>query len=167
MSSRKRVADAGGATPAQKHQRGATPATAVVRPQGRVVLNVGGEHFESSRSTLEGSSSYFRALLSRWDEDADAPLFIDCDADAFRVLLSHMRIASHASLPKDDEDLFARVLLLAEYLGMDGLLAKVKAKAYSNLHPDDDCADPVAAFDAEVGRFECIVDERAGGAAVG
>ena len=116
MSSRKRAATSG-STPVDAKQRragaadGDTPATAP-RPHGRVVLNVGGKHFESSRSTLEGSSSYFRSLLSRWDEaDSDEPLFIDCDADAFGVLLSHMRIASNVILPKGDDELCARVLI--------------------------------------------------------
>ena len=58
--------------------------------------------FVSSRSTLEGASSYFRSLLTRWDGDSDEPLFIDCDADAFQVLLSYMRIGT-LMLPQHDE----------------------------------------------------------------
>ena len=155
---------AAGSTPAASKQPRVsdvdrvTPATAV-RPHGRVVLNVGGQHFESSRSTLEGSSSYFSALLARWDEDQE--IFIDCDADAFGVLLSHMRIASNLILP-DDHKLCARVLLLAEYLGMEDLLAMVKVKAYKNMHPGGEvlaASDAVAAFDAEVGSLQSAIDD--------
>ena len=140
-----------------------SPATAT-RLHGRVLLNVGGQHFESSRSTLEGSSSYFQALLARWDEESSGePLFIDCDADAFRVLLSHMRIASNLILPDHDDKLCARVLLLAEYLGMEDFLAKVKAKAYNNLHPEAEATayeDAAAAFDAEVGSLQEAIDKK-------
>ena len=167
MSSRKRSAGTSGATPvASKQPRvedGASPPTAT-RPHGRVVLDVGGQHFVSSRSTLEGSSSYFQALLARWDEESNGePLFIDCDADAFGVLLSHMRIASNLILPDDNEKLCARVLLLAEYLGMDDFLAKVKAKAYNNMHPEAESTayeDAAAAFDAEVGSLQEAIDNK-------
>ena len=166
-SSRKRSAHTSSTTPAASKPRvdageGVTPATAA-RPHGRVVLNVGGQRFESSRSTLEGSSSYFQSLLARWDEETDDALFIDCDADAFGVLLSHMRIASNLILPDDDHKLCARVLLLAEYLGMQGLLAKVKARAYKNMHPGAEEAggtDPVAAFDSEVGTLQEAIDSK-------
>jgi hypothetical protein len=169
MSSRKRAHASSTPSPSAAKQprvgegTRATPVTAP-RPHGRVVLNVGGQVFQSSRTTLEGSSSYFRSLLSRWDEDAEEPVFIDCDADAFGVLLSHMRIASNIILPKDEEELGARVLLLAEYLGMESLLAQVKAKAYRNMHPDqeekNDGDDLAAAFDAEVGTLQQAIDSK-------
>ena len=91
----KRAAASSSGTPAPKQPRvdGPSPATApAARPHGRVVLNVGGTRFESSRSTLERASSYFRSLLTRWDDASDEPLFIDCDANAFEILLSYMRI---------------------------------------------------------------------------
>ena len=137
---------------------GSTPATAC-RPHGRILLNVGGQQFQSSKSTLEGSSSYFRSLLARWDDETEDELFIDCDPDAFGVLLSHMRIASNLILPKHDYDLCARVILCAEYLGMEQLLRQVKAKAYANLHPGDEAIeDPVSAFDAEVGSLQDAIN---------
>ena len=162
-SSRKRTSSSPSSSkqPRLDAGEGVTPTTAA-RPHGRVVLNVGGQRFESSRSTLEVSSSYFQSLLARWDEGTDEDLFIDCDADAFAVLLSHMRIASNLILPKD-EDLAARVLLLADYLRMDGLLAKVKARAYKNMHPEAEAADgtdPIAAFEAEVGSLQEAIDSR-------
>jgi hypothetical protein len=168
--SRKRSAESGSATPsASKHRRevagdGETPATVARRDSqrhGRVLLNVGGQLFESSRSTLEGSSSYFQALLARWDEETE-PLFLDCDADAFGVLLSHMRMSSNVILPEEDNRLCARVLLLAEYLGMEAMLAKVKATTYRNLHPEAVAAqsDAVAAFDKEVGTLQEAIDSK-------
>ena len=62
------------------------------------------------------------ALLERWDGQADEPLFVDGDGDAFQVLLSYMRFGK-LTLPQQDEGLCERVLLQAEYLGMDALLA--------------------------------------------
>ena len=146
---------ASGSTPAPKQPRvdGPSPATApAARPHGRVVLDVGGTRFVSSRSTLERASTYFRALLTRWDDDGDEPLFIDCDADAFQILLSYMRLGA-LTLPQHDEALCIRVLLHAEYLGLESLLEEVKVKAHANMHPDGTEGDehPAAAFDAEVG----------------
>ncbi len=151
----KRAAASSSGTPAPKQPRvdGPSPATApAARPHGRVVLNVGGTRFESSRSTLERASSYFRSLLTRWDDASDAePLFIDCDANAFEVLLSYMRIGV-LTLPQNDEALCIRVLMHAEYLGLESLLEEVKIKAYVNMHPgSEDHPASVAAFDEEVG----------------
>ena len=137
-----------------RHDAGATPATSA-RPHNRIVLDVGGTRFVSSRSTLEGASTYFRSLLSRWDDDSAEPLFVDADADAFQVLLSYMRVGT-VLLPRNDESLCARVLLLAEYLGMEQMLAKVKARTYRHLHPaafHDDVQLSSAAFDEEVGNI--------------
>ena len=115
------------------------------------MLNVGGTRFESSRSTLERASSYFRSLLTRWDDASDEPLFIDCDANAFEILLSYMRIGV-LTLPQHDEALCIRVLMHAEYLGLESLLEEVKLKAYMNMHPgSEDHPASVASFDEEVG----------------
>ena len=150
----KRAAASSSGTPSPKQPRvdGPSPATApATRPHGRVVLNVGGTRFESSRSTLERASSYFRSLLTRWDDASDESLFIDCDANAFEILLSYMRIGV-LTLPQADEALCIRVLMHAEYLGLESLLEEVKLKAYVNMHPDsEDHPASVAAFDEEVG----------------
>lgn len=129
-----------------------TPTTGA-RPHGRVVLDVGGARFVSSKTTLEAASWYFSSLLTRWDEHNEQPLFIDADADAFQELLSFMRSGT-LMLPKDNERLCCRVLLQAEYFGMDALLDEVKAQAFANLHPETHPADkrPLArAFDEDVG----------------
>jgi hypothetical protein len=150
------------ASPAPKSARlGETPSTSVAatnaRLHGRVVLDVGGTRFVSSKSTLESSSSYFESLLARWDEHADEPLFIDADADAVKYLLSYMRLGS-LTLPKQDEELCARVLLHAEYLGMDRLLADVKAKAWANMRAGADTRPATVAFDEEVGSLQDAIN---------
>jgi len=63
-------------------------------------------------------------------------------------------------LPQHDERLCARVLLQAEYLGMEALLAEVKAQAYANLHPDTHQEEerPLAqAFDEDVGSIAAAI----------
>ena len=139
-------------TPKQPRLGNDTPATSSsLRPHGRVMLDVGGTRFVSSKTTLEGSSSYFSALLTRWDEDTTEPLFIDGDADAFSELLSFMRSGA-LMLPQGDVRLCARVLLQAESLGMDALLDEVKAQTYANLHPgthQDETRPLARAFDEE------------------
>jgi hypothetical protein len=103
----------------------ATPATAakrhVARQPDRVTLDVGGVLFHTSQDTLTANSAYFCGLFSgAWSSDGEDPQFIDRDPDAFRVLLSCMRNRS-IILPKDDLALSARVLLEADFLGVDGL----------------------------------------------
>mmetsp|Transcript_39729 Transcript_39729/g.127706 ORF Transcript_39729/g.127706 Transcript_39729/m.127706 type:complete len:305 (-) Transcript_39729:725-1639(-) len=148
---------------APKRQRSAAPAAAPVHT-GRVVLDVGGTRFVSSRSTLEGASSYFRSLLVRWSPATpDDPIFLDCDADAFGVLLSHMRVPSCVLLPPGDVGLATRVLLLAEYLGLDGFLTAIKARAYSHMHSSCSTATDAAAataFDEEAGGLQQAIDKR-------
>ena len=76
---------------------------------------MGGTLFETSVTTLTGASSFFASMFSRWDDNSKDPegIFIDRDADAFRVLLSCMRHGA-AVLPTLDRDLCARVLLDAQ-----------------------------------------------------
>ena len=167
MLKRGRAEDSSGPTPPAGHSRqrtdtGPTPPTAA-RPHGRVILNVGGTRFESSRTTLEAASSYFQSLLVRWDDvsSQEEPFFIDADPDAFKVLLSCMRGGS-LLLPKLDLDLSSRTLLLAEYLGMDGFLCKIKAKAYANMRPaaaaNLDQSAAAAAFDETYGTLQQAID---------
>jgi len=96
----------------------------------RVIINAGGTRFETSKSTLIGSSSYFKRNFSgRWaalDVTSAAPeVFLDIDHDSFKVLLSCMRRRT-ALMPTDNADLFRRILLDADFLGCDFLLAEVK-----------------------------------------
>ena len=116
----------------------------------RVVVDVGGTRFSTSTSTLTASSSYFQRLFSdRW-ASSDDECFLDGDPEPFAILLSYMR-RGHLDLP---ESLAQRVLLEAEFLGVDSLLVEVKARAHRNLHSgcqDSSDADAAASFDAEHG----------------
>ena len=62
------------------------------RSSDRVFLNVGGEVFQTTISTLTANSQFFsRKFSSEWSSDAEDEIFLDRDADSFRVLLSCMR----------------------------------------------------------------------------
>ena len=105
----------------------------------RIELNVGGEIFTSSISTLVANSAYFSALFSRWDSKDEGveqqAVFLDRDSDAFRVLLSCMR-HKKALLPEGDRDLCIRAMLDAEVLGLDWLVHEVKATAWDREDSD-------------------------------
>ena len=124
------------------------------RPRcGRVTLDVGGEKFATSASTLTSNSHYFAALLSGdWSESGDEELYIDQDPAAFKVLLDYMR-SGMIKVAEVNE----KVLLLAEFLGMERLVSAAKIRWLVNLGHgpslSDDCtdADIVAAFDEECG----------------
>mmetsp|Transcript_13541 Transcript_13541/g.29406 ORF Transcript_13541/g.29406 Transcript_13541/m.29406 type:complete len:376 (+) Transcript_13541:9-1136(+) len=94
---------------------------------GRVVLNVGGTLFTTSKTTLAGSSAYFDSLFSdEWagGGDGDDGIFIDQDPEAFRVLLSYMRLGKVVA-----SELTPPVLLQAQFLGMERLLQSVRIVA--------------------------------------
>ena len=156
--SRKRAASGSPATDDTTTKRAASgsPATddttaPVRRLVDRVVVDVGGTRFCTSTSTLTASSSYFQRLFSdRWASSSEDECFLDGDPEPFAILLSYMR-RGHLDLP---ESLAQRVLLEAEFLGVDSLLVEVKARAHRNLHPefqDSSDANAAASFDAEHG----------------
>ena len=156
--SRKRAASGSPATDDTSTKRVASgsPATddttaPVRRLVDRVVVDVGGTRFCTSTSTLTASSSYFQRLFSdRWASSSEDECFLDGDPEPFAILLSYMR-RGHLDLP---ESLAQRVLLEAEFLGVDSLLVEVKARAHRNLHPefqDSSDANAAASFDAEHG----------------
>ena len=156
--SRKRAASGSPATDdtSTKRAASASPATddttaPVRRLVDRVVVDVGGTRFCTSTSTLTASSSYFQRLFSdRWASSSEDECFLDGDPEPFAILLSYMR-RGHLDLP---ESLAQRVLLEAEFLGVDSLLVEVKARAHRNLHPefqDSSDANAAASFDAEHG----------------
>lgn len=109
--------------------------TASAEAPDRVTLHVGGEKFVTCRATLEPASSYFaRRFSAEWSSGVpSADCFLDRDADSFRVLLSFMR-CGHVSLLPRDPALFSRVLLDAEYFGIDSLIEQVKVKVQRHLH---------------------------------
>ena len=106
-----------------------------------MVVDVGGREFVTSVSTLSHSSIYFSSHFSgRWNngsgssdekKDEEEPYyFLDQDADAFAILLNYMREGI-----VNIKDLNARVLLQAEFLGIETLLKAVKVKTYCNTNP--------------------------------
>ena len=98
-----------------------------------MTINVAGTLFTTTADTLR-SSGYFSIKLSEpWAQSGgdDNTLFLDRDADAFRVLLSCMRNLT-VVLPTNDADLFSRVLLEAEFFCVDWLLHEVKVRAIKN-----------------------------------
>ena len=101
----------------------------------RVTLHVGGETFVTCRATLEPASSYFaRRFSAEWSAGVPSEdCFLDRDADSFRILLSFMRCGHVSVLPRDPA-LFSRVLLDAEYFGIDSLIEQVKVKVQRHLH---------------------------------
>ena len=152
------------------------------RTSDRVFLNVGGEVFQTTISTLTANSEFFsRKFSSEWSSDAEDEIFLDRDADSFRVLLSCMRHRT-ALLPDGDPLLCTRVLLeyategsnptqagllltrvslaldRAQYLGVDWLLEHVKGVAYTHtLDPADGVVEtevPHVAFDRDHGSLD-------------
>lgn len=78
-------------------------------------------------STLSAGSSYFSRIFSaEWAEE-ESEIFLDRDAEPFSILLLCMRSMSASLLPTDDR-MFKRVLLEAEYFGVDWLITHVKLK---------------------------------------
>ena len=158
------------------------------RNSDRIFLNVGGEVFQTTISTLTASSEFFsRKFSSEWNvlhtrlephsphatalqtgllltrlsladqSDAEDEIFLDRDADSFRVLLSCMRHRT-ALLPEGDPLLCARVLLEAQYLGVDWLLEHVKGVAYTHTRdPEEEVLETESShisFDREHGGLD-------------
>ena len=58
-----------------------------------ITLGVGGELFSTTVYTLSSGSTYFsRMLMCEWCESLDREIFLDRDPEAFRILLSCMRV---------------------------------------------------------------------------
>jgi len=89
-----------------------------------VTLTVGGEAFTTTLTTLQASAYFRQAYKTAYAQAAEpAPLFLDRDPDAFRVVLSYMR-SQNATLPLE-ESLAARSIQLAMFLQVDGLVQAV------------------------------------------
>lgn len=96
----------------------------------RMIVNAGGREFHTTLDTLSANSSYFASLSSSWAASPRSAtrtcrvVFLDADPDAFERILSYMR-SGNTTLPMDEE-LGARIVLLARLLGVDGLLNALK-----------------------------------------
>ena len=98
------------------------------RRTDRIVVDVGGTRFTTSASTLTSASEYFERLLSpRWCAEPPEELFLDRDPEPFKILLTYMRTGL-LELSKDNQSLARRVMVEAEFLGMQGFIDSVKAQ---------------------------------------
>jgi len=97
-----------------------------------VYINVGGGVFFASKTTLAMRSSYFASKFkAEWDSDSESePLFVDQDPAAFAVLLDFMREGFIKAF-----QLTEKVLVQAEFFGIDDLLTAVKAVALRAKYP--------------------------------
>ena len=117
---------------------------------GPITLNVGGTKFITTVTTLALNSSYFANILSgTWAESNDgSEIFLDQDPILFGILLAYMRDGMIRVC-----DINARVLALAEFLGLEKLLLAVKVRWYQNIqgHVLSTEEEIAAAFDQEHG----------------
>ena len=113
-------------SPQQPDEEQAEPRAA--RRTDRIVVDVGGTRFTTSASTLTSASEYFERLLSpRWCAEPPEELFLDRDPEPFKILLTYMRTGL-LELSKDNQSLARRVMVEAEFLGMQGSIDSVKAQ---------------------------------------
>ena len=111
-------------SPQQPDEEQAEPRA--TRRTDRIVVDVGGTRFTTSASTLTSASEYFERLLSpRWCAEPPEELFLDRDPEPFKILLTYMRTGL-LELSKDN--LARRVMVEAEFLGMQGFIDSVKAQ---------------------------------------
>ena len=113
-------------SPQQPVEEQAEPRAA--RRTDRIVVDVGGTRFTTSASTLTSASEYFERLLSpRWCAEPPDEIFLDRDPEPFAILLTYMRTGL-LELSKDNQSLARRVMVEAEFLGMQGFIDSVKAQ---------------------------------------
>lgn len=124
-------------------------------------IDVGGTMFRVSRTTLTNSSAYFESMLSaRWtndESDKKDVLFVDQDPSAFEAR------SGIVHLPRQDDFMAKKILILAEFLGVNGFLVYVKATAMKNIYRRDEClSDEIteaAEFDSRFGNTSAAVEK--------
>jgi len=109
--------------------------------RGVIDLDVGGKVYRTGTTTLSTNSSYFCSMFSReWRID-DGEIFVDQDPEPFSILLSYMRLGCIKS-----KDIDEKVLLQAEYFGIERLVSAVKCIAFWNMNPEFDGSEEEAVF---------------------
>ena len=102
----------------------------------RVVVNVGGNRFETTVPTIERSvmlKGMFDGALSPSEGGNPEEIFLDRDPAVFEVLLGLMRSQPvfGGLLPKDPV-MCARLIAEADYFGVEALLDHIKLRAFRN-----------------------------------
>lgn len=91
----------------------------------KIILNVGGKHYETTTTTLCSISDYFRNLCgpdSQYGKPSDGVYFIDRDPDLFRYVLMFARTSRLPPIVEDLEGL----LVEAEYFDYERLVEYLK-----------------------------------------
>lgn len=104
--------------------------TEIVQSQsGRVVLNVGGNRFDTSVATLtKDQNSMLAAMFSgryAMKEEADGSYFVDRDGSQFRYILNYLR-DNTVTLPPN-RLLHLELLREANFFQLAGLVEQIKA----------------------------------------
>lgn len=102
----------------------------------RVTLRVGERLFYTTKDTLTGESTYFKARFSKWnDADDDGSYFIDGDPVLFQTILQYLRsgilpLFFEPVTQTHDLAKYAAILGEARYYGINKLEAWILDKHY-------------------------------------
>jgi hypothetical protein len=93
----------------------------------KILLNIGGKLFDTTRATLE-NSKYFRELLDPKSSphfESNGRIFIDRDGKHFRHILNYLRDGSVPALNPPDQ---AQLIIEAGVYQLPELVSALKAK---------------------------------------
>ncbi|KAJ3038854.1 BTB/POZ domain-containing protein kctd6 [Rhizophlyctis rosea] len=98
----------------------------------KIKLDIGGKiHHISIDTLLQEPNTFFTSMFAgRWHvkpTEKDGTIFIDRDGEIYHYIFDYLRNGDKAVLPKDQE-LRQRLINETEYLGMEGLKAKLEKK---------------------------------------
>lgn len=100
----------------------------VESPSGRVILNIGGTIFETTRSTLTSDQrSIFASMFSGryyFEPDSDGSYFIDRDPTHFKYILNFLR-DSNVYLPPN-KTIYQELMIEAEFYELEAMLEILK-----------------------------------------
>jgi hypothetical protein len=105
-------------------------------PDRRITLQVGDQHFVTTRKTLTHQSGFFTSLLSgRWaDAQPDGSYFVDADPNLFGHILRYLRRGVlpvfYDNSKGHDHSLYLQMLEEAKYFQIPRLETWIEDKAY-------------------------------------
>ncbi|KAI9866466.1 MAG: hypothetical protein M1813_001016 [Trichoglossum hirsutum] len=105
-------------------------------PDRRITLQVGGQHFVTTRETLTHQSGFFSSLLSgRWaDAQPDGSYFVDADANLFGHILRYLRRGVlpvfYDNSKGHNHSLYLQILEEAKYFQIPRLEKWIEDRAY-------------------------------------